>query len=390
MNLKSIVSGLVIAMAVSASAVAQESAVKFKVLPLEGEGIPTNVVSTIQRKLVSAFDRSKASTENVYNVFAVKVQYDITETSESEGLVREVATVGVDMTLSAVNIVDHEIYYTTTIPLSGSASGGTEAALKQLANSIKVNDPVYVRFIRNARNRIADYYAENCAIVVEKARRLVQLKEYELAACYLSAITPEVSCYDDASTLFSEIVPFITEPTVTEPDTVVIEHVIEVPTKPDTVVVEVQAKPDTVIIDRVVEVPVRQQPTPTAPVAPKYEQPDIVIDNNNFDFKIVSCTGDLSRQSIVIEVLIKNRDKKFTEDWTFTSFYTAIDDKGNSLDNRCYRDGKDSYLRLPYNVELRSYYTIKDIREKFSKLSYAEFRFSGIKVKVSNLKVNWK
>lgn len=394
MNLKSIVSGLVIAMAVSASAVAQESAVKFKVLPLEGDGIPTNVESTIQRKLVSAFDRSKASTENVYNVFAVKVQYEITESSESEGFVREVATVGVDMTLSAVNIVDHEIYYTTTIPLSGSASGGTDAALKKLANSIKVNDPVYVRFIRNARNRIADYYAENCAIVVEKARRLVQLKEYEVAACYLSAITPEVSCYDDASTLFSEIVPFITEPTVTEPDTVVIERVIEVPTKPDTVVVdrvvEVPAKPDTVIIDRVVEVPVRQQPTPTAPVAPKYEQPDIVIDNNNFDFKIVSCTGDLSRQSIVIEVLLKNRDKNFTETSTWTNFYTAIDDKGNSLDNRCYRDGNDINLRLPYNVELRSYYTINNIREKFSKLSYAEFRFSGVKVRVSNLKVNWK
>lgn len=390
MNLKSIVSGLVIAMAVSASAVAQESAVKFKVLPLEGDGIPTNVESTIQRKLVSAFDRSKASTENVYNVFAVKVQYEITESSESEGFVREVATVGVDMTLSAVNIVDHEIYYTTTIPLSGSASGGTDAALKKLANSIKVNDPVYVRFIRNARNRIADYYAENCAIVVEKARRLVQLKEYEVAACYLSAITPEVSCYDDASTLFSEIVPFITEPTVTEPDTVVIERVIEVPTKPDTVVVEVQAKPDTVVVDRVVEVPVRQQPTPTAPVAPKYEQPDIVIDNNNFDFKIVSCTGDLSRQSIVIEVLLKNRDKNFTETSTWTNFYTAIDDKGNSLDNRCYRDGNDINLRLPYNVELRSYYTINNIREKFSKLSYAEFRFSGVKVRVSNLKVNWK
>lgn len=390
MNLKSIVSGLVIAMAVSASAVAQESAVKFKVLPLEGDGIPTNVESTIQRKLVSAFDRSKASTENVYNVFAVKVQYEITESSESEGFVREVATVGVDMTLSAVNIVDHEIYYTTTIPLSGSASGGTDAALKKLANSIKVNDPVYVRFIRNARNRIADYYAENCAIVVEKARRLVQLKEYEVAACYLSAITPEVSCYDDASTLFSEIVPFITEPTVTEPDTVVIERVIEVPPKPDTVVVEVQAKPDTVVVDRVVEVPVRQQPTPTAPVAPKYEQPDIVIDNNNFDFKIVSCTGDLSRQSIVIEVLLKNRDKNFTETSTWTNFYTAIDDKGNSLDNRCYRDGNDINLRLPYNVELRSYYTINNIREKFSKLSYAEFRFSGVKVRVSNLKVNWK
>lgn len=398
MNLKSIVSGLVIAMVASATAVAQESAVKFKVLPLEGDGIPANVASTIQRKIVSAFDRSKASTENIYNAFAVKVQYDITESSESEGMVREVATVGVDMTLSAVNIVDHEIYYTTTIPLSGSASGGTEAALKQLANSIKVNDPVYVRFVRNARKRIADYYAENCAIVVEKARRLVQLKEYSLAACYLSAITPEVSCYDDASTLFSEIVPFITEPSVTEPDTVVIERVVEVPVNPDTVVVdrvvEVPTKPDTVVVERVVErvveVPVKQQPSPKAPVAPKNEAPDIVIDSNNFDFKIVSCTGDLSRQCIVIEVLMKNRDKNFTEGWTWTTFYTAIDDSGNSLDKRCYRDGNDNQLRLPYNVELRSFYTINNIREKFSKLSYAEFRFQGIKVKVSNLKVNWK
>ncbi len=383
MNLKTVISGVIIAMSASVVSVAQENAVRFNVLPLEGDGMTANVASTIQRKLVSAFDRSKASTESPYNVFAVKVQYDITKANESEGLVRNVASVDVDMTLSAVNLVDEEIYYTTTIPLSATDKGGTDAALKKIANSIKVNDPVYVRFIRNARKRITDYYAENCGVVIEKARRLVQLKQFNEAASYLSAISPEVACYDDAAVLVGEIVPYLPNPEGIAPDTVIIDRVVEVPTTPDTVVV-----------DRVVEVPVAQPepqaPVAPAPVAPTIERPNIIIDDNLFDFDVVDCEGDLSRQSIVITVVMKNRNKNANEGWVSVVFFNAIDEEGNELKKLAYRDGSDQYIRLPYNVERRTYFSISNVYDRFSKLSYAEFRINGIKVKVSNLTINWK
>lgn len=388
MNLKTVLTGVIIAMSASVVTVAQENAVRFNVLPLEGDGMSANVASTIQRKLVSAFDRSKASTESPYNVFAVKVQYDITKANESEGLVRNVASVDIDMTLSAVNLVDEEIYYTTTIPLSATDKGGTDAALKKIANSIKVNDPMYVRFIRNARKRIADYYAENCGVVIEKARRLVQLKQFSEAASYLSAISPEVPCYDDAAVLVGEIVPYLPNPEGVAPDTVVIDRVVEVP-----------VSPDTVVIDRVVEVPVAQPepqapvapaPVAPAPVAPIVERPNIIINDNLFDFDVVECEGDLSRQSIVITVVMKSRNKNANEGWIYARFYNAIDDQGNELKKLSYRDGSDSYIRLPYNVERRTYFSISNVYDKFSKLSYAEFRIGGIIVKVSNLTINWK
>ena len=57
---------------------AQENAIKFNLLPMESDELPAATVSTLSRKLATALDRSQASTEDAYNVFAVRPAITLT------------------------------------------------------------------------------------------------------------------------------------------------------------------------------------------------------------------------------------------------------------------------------------------------------------------------
>jgi len=361
---------------------AQENAIKFNVLPLEGDGLPAATTSAIGRKLSAALDRSQASTENSGNVFAVRPEITIVQAAETEGLIREVARVAADITLSAVNTVDGTVYHSVTIPLKGSAPGGKDAAMKAMANSLKSTDPVYVRFVRTARTRIQDYYAENCGNIIEQARRLVTLNRHEEAANYLSAIPTSVSCYDQASVMLEEIAPYLNH----APDTVVVEQVVEVPVEK---VVEVPAIPDTIVVEKVVEkiveVPVSvDTPAPTAP------QPKIIIDGTELDFKVTGCVGDLSRGRITIKAKITNTDGRTAKPYVF--FNTVITDTGTELPDRIIKETgmRSGNIAMPDGVPINVTFEITGVRKQYASLSYVEISVRSIKVSIRDLTVKWQ
>lgn len=364
---------------------AQENAIKFNVLPLESEGLPAATASTIARKLTMALDRSQASTENAYNVFAVRPELTFAQVAETEGMIREVARVTADMTISAVNTVDGTVYHSVTVPLKGSATGGKDAAMKAMANSMKATDPVYVRFVRTARARIDDYYAENCGNIIEQARRLVTLKRYDEAANYLSAVPTSVSCYDQASVMLEEIAPYLNQPA----DTVVIEQVVEVPVEH---IVEVPAQPDTIVVEKVVEKVVEVPVPVTRPSAPSAgtPQPKIIIDGTELDFKVVSCTGDLSRGRITITAKITNSDGRTPKPYVF--FSTVITDTGRELNDRIIKqfDLRSGNIAMPDGVPVTVTFEITGVKERHASLSYVEISVRSIKVSIRDLPVKWQ
>lgn len=388
MNLKSTLTAIVMATLTAATGFAQENAVKFNVLPLADSELPEQVATAIRSKLITALDRSQASTESRFNVFAVKPEISFTETAETEGMIREVGRVSADLTLNAVNTVDGEIYYSVTIPLKGSATGGKAAAVKAMGNSIKPTDPVFVRFVRTARKRIDDYYAENCGNIIEQGRRLVTLSKFKEAASYLGAIPPAVSCYDEAAVIINEIAPYLD----IAPDTVVIERVVEVPVEK---VIEIQADPDTIVIEKVVEkivpveVPVQTPPTPHRPVISS-PQPKITIDGTGLDLKVTSCVGDLSRRRITISTVIVNYDSRTPKPYIY--FENAFTDEGTELGPLRIEasSNRSANIAMPDGIPVKCNFIITDITSRFGELSYVEISIRGIKVSIRNLPVKWE
>ena len=371
---------------------AQENAIKFNLLPMESDELPAPTVSTLSRKLATALDRSQASTEDAYNVFAVRPVITLTDAAETEGMIREVARVAADMTISAFNTVDGTVYHSVTVPLKGTATGGKEAAMKSMVNSMKPTDPVYVRFVRTARTRISDYYAENCGLIIEQARKLMTLQRYAEAANYLSGVPASVACYDQASVLLEEIAPYLNQ----APDTVVVEHVVEVPVEH---VVEVPAEPDTVVVEKVVEKVVErpvfvEQPsvpvirnTPSAPSSPR---PKITIAGTELDFVVTGCTGDISRGRITITAKITNTDARNSRPYVY--FNTAITDSGTELTDliikeRNYRSGN---ISMPDGVPVTVTFEITGVRQQYASLSYVDISVRSIKVSIRDLVVKWQ
>lgn len=371
---------------------AQENAIKFNLLPFESDELPAATVSTLSRKLATALDRSQASTEDAYNVFAVRPAITLTDAAETEGMIREVARVAADMTISAFNTVDGTVYHSVTIPLKGTATGGKDAAMKAMANSMKPTDPVYVRFVRTARTRINDYYAENCGLIIEQARKLMTLQRYAEAANYLSGVPASVACYDQASVLLEEIAPYLNQ----APDTVVVEHVVEVPVEH---IVEVPAEPDTVVVEKVVEKVVErpvfvEQPsvpvirnTPSAPSSPR---PKITIDGTELDFVVTACTGDILRGRITITARITNTDARSSRPYVY--FNTAITDSGTELTDliikeRNYRSGN---ISMPDGVPVTVTFEITGVKHQYTSLSYVEISVRSIKVSIRDLAVKWQ
>lgn len=365
---------------ISASLSAQENAIKFNVLPVEGDELPAATSAVIERKLAAALNRSQASTEDTYNVFAVRPEITLAQVAETEGLIREVARISAEMTISAVNTVDGIVYHSVTVPLKGSAPGGKDAAMKAMVNSMKATDPVYVRFVRTARARIDDYYAENCGNIIEQARRLVTLKQYDRAANYLSAVPTSVSCYDQATVLLEEIAPYLDQ----APDTVIVEHVVEVPVEH---IVEVPTQPDTVVVEKVVEVPVtvERYPEPQSP-APK---PKITIDGTELDFKVVDCFGDLSRGRITIKAKITNSDRRTPKPYVI--FNTVITDSGRELTDLKIKecDLRSYNFAMPDGVPVMMTFEIIGVKERYASFSYVEISVRGIKVSIRDLAIKW-
>ena len=65
-----------------------------------------------------------------------------------------------EVTFTAVNTVDGSVYYSQSVSLQTDVVGDKEKAMDQLVDSIRVNDPQIVRFVRTASKRIAKWYED--------------------------------------------------------------------------------------------------------------------------------------------------------------------------------------------------------------------------------------
>ena len=77
------------------------------------------------------------------------------------------------------------------------ATRSKDDAIASLISGIKVTDPAFVRFIRTTRKRIADFYQQNCPVIIKKAEVLIDAGLLNEAADYLSIVPETVPCYDE-------------------------------------------------------------------------------------------------------------------------------------------------------------------------------------------------
>lgn len=364
--------------AISILSASAQNEIKFSVRSVSADEIGADAAASVDSRIRQALNRTEAVSDNIYNVFVVTPSIEMAETVETEGLMQEVGRVAANLTLTVSNSVDSVTYYSATFPLKGSAVGGKAEALKALGRSLKPTDPMYVRFVRTARQKIGDYYASNCVLILQRAQLLLDTDRAVEAMSYLSAVPVEVDCFESASAMIRDIHAAISEPEeelpLQEVD-VAVEEPMEVP----------QEEP--------AAIPVAEPAiAPAADALPEHAVPqcDIVISEGFLSFRIISCTGSAINRRITILAEIINNNEGYNT--PFCRFDESFSSGGDELKNRQIKDtGYDSgYIKFPVGIAVKKEFYINGVGSDITDLSHLHFKIGDVKITVRNLHVEWK
>ncbi len=348
-----------------------DSGVRFVLLGVDGDEVPQATSSAIDTKLRQALNRTSALTDDSDGVFAVRPTLTISEAAATEGLMQDVNRIRAELVLQAVNQLDGNVFYSVTVPLSATATGSRNDALRKLATSMKSTDPVYVRFVRTARQKIDAYYTDNCATILQRAQTLADTGKGPQAARLLEAVPAEADCYQQARMLLAELggTPAVL------PDTVVVEQVVEVP-------VEVPV---------VVEVPApAPAPAPVPAAVPQAASPRIKLSHPDaFSFKVISCTGVRIGEQGKITAEIVNKDMRFENN--FFRLQKAFDADGNAFnrDNLSVNGYSNPSVSTPRSIKAKLNFTITGVNPQVKEFSYLYIDFDQYVVEIYDLPINW-
>lgn len=370
--------------------------VQFTLLKTSQTDTPQSVIDALDLKLKQVLTRNSAASANGYNVFAIEPTLELTDVMTSEGLMQNVSVAKGELVLMAKNIVDETLYYSMTIPVKGNGVGDKEKAMKAMIADIKVTNNAFTRFIRISRQKIQDYYAANCATILQKAQGLYDQKKYQEAISYLSAISEAVPCYEQASVLMAELAQYMPD----APDTVIVQRVVEKPVETivEKVVEKVVEKPvvvekiveKPVVVEKIVEKPVIVEKVVEKPVIVEKETPkadcEITISTNNLQFKVLKCTGNSVQQRITIQAELTNVDTSRNTN-EYLGFISAFTNSGVECKSFDWPNGHTK--RLPPRVPVRCEFYVTKVFDKFPSFSYIELEVGNARVYIRNLPVQW-
>lgn len=353
--------------------------IQFTLMKSEQTDISSEVKEALNLKLKQVFNRNSAAAANSYNVFVIEPTLELTDIMQTEGMVQEVSVAKGELTLIAKNKIDGTMYYSMTIPVKGSKVGNREKALLAMITNIKTTNTAFTRFIRLSRQKIQDYYAENCSVILQHAQELYDLKRYEEAISYLSAVSDALPCYEQTSVLMKELMSHHT----TNPDTVVVEKIVEkVVEKP--IIVE---KP--VVVEKVVEKPIETEKVITTTSPNPAPECEVSVSVTDLDVKIIRCYGNRTQHRITIELEVTNRNNNITN--TSVNFLSAFASDGVEY-GKCHslnRTNSWASTKMPPQVKIKQNYYVVEVDRQIDSFSYVEINIRNAKVIIRNLAVKW-
>lgn len=359
-----------------ATAMAQGE-LQFRLLPAEPDDLPGAVAGALDVKLGQALTRNGAAAADATCVFAIQPVLQIGDAATTEGLVQNVSAVKAELVLTAINTLDGAKYYSLTIPLNAHATGDRTEALRKAVAAVKYTDPAFTRFIRVARQKIQDYYADNCAVIMQRANALIAAGRQDAARSILEAVAPQLPCYESAVALLAQLAPAAPAPQPeAKPDTVVVERVVEKP-----VVVQAPEQPEPAPEPESEPAP-QPEPEPKSKVRVTYSDGNVRISNLNV-------YGKQNEHRVYIDMTVTHLNTSNNEEDLY-----EYKDRSNAItmNGTTFQIESEAYYRFsaPLRVPVRRSFYIENVNDPIPVLAYIELNFSFTKVKIYDVPVVWK
>jgi len=107
--------------------------IRFSLLGIAGEEVPEATATALGTKLRQALNRTGALLDGTDGIFAVRPTLSFATDDGTEGMVMDLSRVKGDLVLEAFNTADGNVFHSVTVPVSATATGSREQALKKLA-----------------------------------------------------------------------------------------------------------------------------------------------------------------------------------------------------------------------------------------------------------------
>jgi hypothetical protein len=131
------------------------------------------------------------------NPIVMGARLNTLETRNIESGVRAQVVCVFELTILTSNMQSGEVFATKTTRFTGIGKT-KEEALRRGISSVNTDDEAYSTYVKQGKEKIVDYYNQQCATLFLQANNKSANLNFEEAFNILLSIPPGVSCYQDA------------------------------------------------------------------------------------------------------------------------------------------------------------------------------------------------
>lgn len=129
---------------------------------------------------------------------------NILERKLVEGGLRNITMVELELSLFIKQLNTHTLFGSCLKRLKGNGLD-LSAAIRNAFSTININDNVYSLFLKQTKDKIADYYSANKSNLLNQARRLALSQQYEQALALLMTFPQNLKGADEMQTVAIDI-----------------------------------------------------------------------------------------------------------------------------------------------------------------------------------------
>ena len=171
-------------------------------VPGEEQGLSVAQSNMLQSRLERLCTSNGITVVNVPDGFFLYPIISIFSDEVAEGGMHNITIVKAEVTLS-VRRIGGDVVSTVSKSLSGSGYSRNQA-VSSLIQSLNVMDPIYIRFISDAKDAMITYYQSQCRQVMIQADHYATIGDYRAAIAKLFQIPINAPCFGSVSEQMSK------------------------------------------------------------------------------------------------------------------------------------------------------------------------------------------
>lgn len=168
---------------------AQPISVNAKVLD---EKLPEEAARNLETKLQSALTANGYADNGYVERFVLTAKIDIIQKDVTPTTPARISE-NMDITLTVGDIVENKLYASVTLQAAGIGTNDNKAFINAF-RSINGDNPKIQQMLNEAKEKIIEYYSNQCPIIIRKVKGLVATQSFD-EAIFLLASVPDV-CKD--------------------------------------------------------------------------------------------------------------------------------------------------------------------------------------------------